>query len=276
MPRLKNNQVLIDPDTVPRPVVGHGVNFRTGADGLEVEAHHHCKAQLIYVARGVVKCEVQKGFWIVPPQCAIWIPGGTIHSAQGVGTIDIFMLFVAPRSAPKTLDTCCAVSISPLLRELLQRCTEFPDLYPARGVESRLVAVLLDELAAAPVEKLYLPMPSDERLRKIGEKMMANPDDRATVQQWAKRIGASERTLSRLVLQETGMSFGHWRQQFHIIQALQWLSQGASVQSVALDLGYESASSFVLMFRKAMGTSPARYMAQRLVDSAALSRSPSD
>lgn len=264
MAKHKGNEVLIDPDTVPRPVVGHGFNFKTGTVGLEVEAHHHRKAQLIYVARGVVKCEVEQGLWIVPPQCAIWIPGGTRHSAQGVGTIDIFTLFVEPRSAPTMPDACCAVSVSSLLRELLLRCARFPALYPVRGTESRLVAVLLDELATAPLEKLYLPMPSDTRLRKIADKLTANPADRATVQQWAKRIGASERTLSRLVLQETGMSFGHWRQQLHIILALQWLSKGASVQSVAADLGYENASGFVFMFRKAMGSSPARYMASKL------------
>ena len=65
------------------------------------------------------------------------------------------------------------------------------------------------------------------------------------------------------------MSFGRWRQQLHVILAMQWLIQGASVQSVAIDLGYESASSFVVMFRKAMGASPARYMTQRLAGSAA-------
>lgn len=36
------------------------------------------------------------------------------------------------------------------------------------------------------------------------------------------------------------------------------------MQSVANDLGYESASSFVTMFRKALGTSPARDMTRRL------------
>ena len=118
------------------------------------------------------------------------------------------------------------------------------------------MTVLLDELAAAPVEKLHLPMPSDGGLRRIADGMTADPSDRATVHEWAKRIGVSERTLSRLVLQETGMSFGRWRQQLHIILALQWLSQGASVQSVATDLGYESASSFVVMFRKGVGHFP--------------------
>lgn len=264
MPRLNNNEVLIDPDLVPRPVVGHGVNFVTGTAGLEVKAHYHRKAQLIFVKRGVVKCEIQQGLWIVPPQCAIWVPGGTRHSAQGIGTISIFTLFVEPRSAPTMLNTCCAVSVSSLLNELILRCAEFHALYPVRGRESRLVAVLLDELAAAPLERLYLPMPSETRLRKIADILAANPADRATVRQWASRIGTSERTLSRLVQHETGMSFGHWRQQFHVILALQWLSQGTSVQSVASELGYESASSFVFMFRKVMGSSPARYMANKL------------
>lgn len=38
---------------------------------------------------------------------------------------------------------------------------------------------------------------------------------------------------------------------------------GSAVQQVADGLGYESASSFVSMFRKALGTSPGRYMAER-------------
>ncbi len=230
-----------------------------------MDAHHHRKAQLIYMARGVLTCEVSQGLWIVPPQCAVWIPGGTRHSVKGVGAIDVYGLFVEPASAPTLPDACCTVSVSPLLRELLLRCARFPTLYPVKGAESRLVTVLLDELAAAPVEKLHLPMPSDGGLRRIADGMTADPSDRATVHEWAKRIGVSERTLSRLVLQETGMSFGRWRQQLHIILALQWLSQGASVQSVATDLGYESPSSFVVMFRKALGASPARYMTQRLV-----------
>ena len=192
---------LVDPDQVPRPVVAHGRSFVTGAGGLEVEPHHHRKAQLIYVARGVVKCEVSQGLWIVPPQCAVWIPGGTRHSAQGVGTIDIYDLFVEPSLAPTMPDACCAVSVSPLLRELLLRCVNFPALYPVKGAESRLVAVLFDELTAAPVEKLYLPMPSDARLRMIADKLTADPADRATAHKWAKRIGTSERSLRRLVLE---------------------------------------------------------------------------
>jgi AraC-like DNA-binding protein len=73
----------------------------------------------------------------------------------------------------------------------------------------------------------------------------------------------SERNMSRLLLQEIGLSFGRWRRQLHVILSLQRLTRGDSVQTVALELGYENASGFVTMFRKAVGKPPARYLAER-------------
>jgi methylphosphotriester-DNA--protein-cysteine methyltransferase len=56
------------------------------------------------------------------------------------------------------------------------------------------------------------------------------------------------------------MSFGQWRRQFHVITAVRRLTAGDSVQTVAIDLGYESASSFVTMFKKVLGKPPIRYL----------------
>lgn len=137
-------------------------------------------------------------------------------------------------------------------------------------METHLGALLLDEVAVAPVGKLQLPMPTDGRLRKIVEMMMANPSDQGTMKIWARRAGLSERTLARMIARQTGMTFGRWRQQLNIMLALQWLANGATIQRVAIDLGYESAGSFVTMFRKALGTSPGRYMAERQADARVL------
>ncbi len=262
-----NDRDAVGPGLRTKPVVAVGENFATGHGGMELVDHHHHMAQLIYTARGVLTCEVSGGLWIVPPRCAVWIPGGTRHCVKGVGNLEIYSLFLDPAAAPTMPGACGTVSVSTLLRELLLRCAGFSTPYPVDGAESRLVKVLLDELASAPVERLHLPMPADDRLRTIADGMTADPSDRATVHEWASRIGLSERSLSRLVLRETGMTFGRWRQQFHVVLALQWLSQGASVRSVAADLGYESASSFVYMFRKTLGTPPARYISRRLAES---------
>lgn len=42
--------------------------------------------------------------------------------------------------------------------------------------------------------------------------------------------------------------------------ALQSLAEGKSVQRTAEALGYESVSSFISMFRKTLGSPPARYL----------------
>ncbi len=248
-------------DNTPRPVAS--LNARSVAQDWEQAAHSHRKAQLIYAVRGIVNCETEDGVWIVPPQCAVWIPGGIMHSARGSGDTECYCLFVEPAAAPGLPASCCTVAVSPLLRELLLKMVGFPALYEAGGREERLVATLLDELAAAPVEDLHLPMPRDRRLRRLADLLLAAPDDKTAATGWASRIGMSERSMSRLLLAEIGMSFGRWRRQLHVILALRRLTRGDSVQKVALDLGYESAGGFVTMFRKAVGKPPARYLQDR-------------
>lgn len=268
--QLPSSLEWMDPDVVPRPLVSIGTTgivltdlAPQDLDRQELDFHRHRKGQLLLLLRGVLTGELEGGFWIVPPQSAIWVPGGVLHKITASGTVECYVVFIDPSVASNLPPNCCTVSATPLLRELVIRSADFPLLYAEGGMESRLVALLLDELAAAPTGNLHLPMPADARLRKIVEAIMNDPADRATMRTWARRVGSSERTLARLLVRETGMSFGRWRQQLHLMLAVKWLGTGSSVQRVANDLGYESAGGFVTMFRKALGTSPGRYMAER-------------
>ena len=76
----------------------------------------------------------------------------------------------------------------------------------------------------------------------------------------ADEYEGSSGSLARLVLSETGLTFGRWRQQLHLIVALRELSAGASVQQVSTTLGYESVTAFITMFKKALGKPPAKYL----------------
>jgi AraC-like DNA-binding protein len=251
------------PEDVPRAVVAFGGEMVT--KGMGLATHEHRKAQLVLALRGVVRCEADQSIWIVPPRCAVWIPGNVPHSMTVAGNVEVYCLFIEPDAAPALPRQCCTLSISPLLERLLMHVTRMPLMYNVDGADGRVAAVLLDQLSVAPVEKLNFPMPVDARLRKIAAAMMADPSDRATIDEWGRRMAIAPRTLTRALKRETGMSFGRWRQQLHILIALQRLDQGASVQTVAFDLGYEGASAFVTMFRKALGKPPARYLAERRI-----------
>lgn len=257
----------MDPDLVPRPVVTMGaagiMTASLSRQETETDFRRHHKGELILALRGVLTCEVEGSLWLVPPQSAIWVPGDVLHKVKAAGTVECYLVFIDPSVASSLPSNCCALSTTPLLRELLIRSASLPVLYADGGMESHLVTLLLDEIAMAPIDNLHLPMPADVRLRKIFEIIMDDPADRGTIQTWARRVGLSERTLARLLTQQTGMSFGRWRQQLHLMLAVKWLGTGSSVQQVAAGLGYESAGSFVTMFSKALGTSPGRYMAGR-------------
>ena len=55
------------------------------------------------------------------------------------------------------------------------------------------------------------------------------------------------------------MTFGKWRQQLRLMQAMRLLAEGAKVTHAALESGYSTPSAFISMFRKTLGTTPSSY-----------------
>ena len=106
---------------------------------------------------------------------------------------------------------------------------------------------------------LQLPMPRDAKLNQLCHALLDAPGDQRPLEAWAATINTSARTLARHFQSETGLSFGAWRQQARVLEAMGRLANGAPVTQVALDLGYESVSAFSAMFRRASGASPSEY-----------------
>lgn len=251
---------VFDPDATDRPAVSRNLDFADYA--AEVPAHVHRKGQMILALHGAVTCTADNQLWIVPPNCGIWIPGGTMHSARAIPNARLSYLFVEPGVA-RLPDHCCALSVTPMIRAMIDRLTLEGDSYPPDGHPARLARVLLDELAEMPHERFNLPVSSNPKIRTIADALTTNPSDRSTQGEWARRVAMSERSLSRLMIRETGLTFGRWRQQLHLVIALRQLAGGASVQGVAAELGYESVNAFITMFQKAMGSTPARFFSSR-------------
>lgn len=260
-----------DPDFVPRPVItlgaaGVDMALRGQHDACQTDSrkeadfHHHRKGQFLLWMRGVLTCEVAGGFWLVPPGGGIWVPGGVQHRMEVAGTVECYVVYVDPAVGDALPRDCCTLSTTPLLRELVIRSATWPMRYEEGGMASRVMTLLLDEMALAQRGQVHLPLPTDKRLARLVEWLMASPADAVGIDSWAARMDMGPRTLSRLVSRETGMSFGRWRRQLHVMLALQWMARGATVQDVADGLGYENASNFVVMFRKVLGETPGRYL----------------
>ena len=222
--------------------------------------HSHPRAQLVYASAGVMTVATGRGTWVVPPQQAVWVPAGITHSVASSGGLAMRTLYVHPAATGALPGDCCVVTVSALLRELILRAAAFSPDAPVSEPEERVLRLILDELASLRPEPLHLPRPLEPRLRAVTDRLSADPADDRPLVGWAQEAGASERTLARLFLRETGLTFGAWRQRLRLLTAIARLAEGQAVTTVAYDLGYESPSAFIAMFRRTLGTSPGRYV----------------
>ncbi len=254
-------QISLDPQGRPLPDPGHPVvgYARTYPDGHVVEPHDHAHAQLLYALGGLMRVETGVGVWVVPPQRAVWIPAHMGHQVSMVGAVEMRSLYVL-EGLEGLPEACQVISVSPLLREMIAAFTTARLDYATQGPESRLASVILDQLRAPVLATLHLPMPGAARLRPIVEAILADPADGRGLRDWARTAGASARTLARLFEAETGLGFRAWRQQVRLHAALARLSAGEAVTSVAFAVGYDSPSAFIAMFRRALGSSPQKYL----------------
>jgi AraC-like DNA-binding protein len=226
-----------------------------------IENHAHDWHQLIYASEGVMWVHTAQGDWVVPPNRAVWVPAGVEHGIELTAKVLVQTIYLAAGISAELPRQCCAVNVSPLLRELIVHTVKLGNLDESIPSRARLIGFLIDQLSVLPAIALQLPLPADERARRAVAWLREHPDDPGLIKSVARRACSSARTLERLFRQETGMTFGKWRQQLRLLQAMQMLAAGRPVTAVALEVGYNSPSAFIAMFKRTLGTTPHRYFA---------------
>ncbi len=247
---------LAEIDSSTMAVIGRASDYPAGH---LIESHAHNKHQLIYAVHGVMMVAADEGQWIVPPTRGIWMPAGQTHRIRCIGIVQMRSIFVHPQIVPHLPDQSHAVGISPLLRELIRAATEVQTPYAADSRDERLMRLLLDELRALKVLPLHLPKPVDARLKKICTRVLAYPDDDSTMSHWARQLDVDVKTIQRLFVRETGMTYGQWRQQARLLHALEKLAVGEKVVDVALSVGYSNPGAFATMFKRQFGETPSDF-----------------
>ena len=243
--------------SIPRPVAAMAKSYPANYAGY---LHSHERAQLLYAASGTMKVLSDWGCWIIPQQRAVWIPAGYPHQTGSIGPMKMRTLYIREDACPPAAPQGPRMlAVSALLRELVLRATKMPIEYDEQGHDGNLITALLGEIDWTPLHPVSLPPLRDTRLRSIEAALMKNPGDTRTLEEWAKRIGSSARTLSRLFRQEAQVSFQAWREQVRTFASLPLLAERRPLTEIADALGYETAWSFTAMFKRVTGMLPSRY-----------------
>lgn len=101
-----------------------------------------------------------------------------------------------------------------------------------------------------------LPFPRTDPARVVARGLQEDPACPRTAEQWAMHAGVSVRTLRRLFLAETGMTFSAWRAACRVQAACASLLAGIPVQTVATQVGFTTATGFIRAFTRCLGTTP--------------------
>lgn len=243
-------------DSNPTPLAS--LKVKTANYSEELPLHTHRKGQLILTLHGGVTCLTEKTYRIIPKNCAVWIPSGLPHSNTATKNSEILLMFIDPK-LDYLPNHCCTLKISNVLREMIVHFDNFPKNYEPGSHPSNFANVILFELSQMPIEKLSLSISGNIKIKMLIDNLINNPDDKKNIEDWAKHFAMSKKTFERFIISETGMTFGRWRQQILLLIAIERLVSGVSVQNTAYELGYNSVSAFITMFKKNLGKTPSYY-----------------
>ena len=247
----------IDYQKVPREVAALADEYPAG---FVDPRHRHERAQLIFASAGVVSVVSEQGSYVVPPQRAVWIPGGVYHEAHCRTAVSLRTLYIDESARSELPTRCRVIAVPPLLRELILEAAVMKIEYEVDGRDGRIMDLILDELCSVPDARLHVPMPISRRLVNICTEILDDPARSDTIDDLAKKAGCSRRTFTRSFRKETQMSFSSWRRHVRLLEATSRLAEGQPVTRVAFDVGYSSQSAFTAMFHRVFGTTPTEYL----------------
>ncbi|MBL3803267.1 AraC family transcriptional regulator [Streptomyces sp. BRB081] len=221
----------------------------------EWSPHAHPLHELVWVRGGTLTSRVADRIFTVSEGHGLWMPAGTVHGGRATAGAEFHDAFFAPERTPFAFREPVAITMTPLLESLLAHLAR-TDLQAA--ARARAEAVVFDVLEPSD-RQFALQLPGDPRIDPIAGALLDDPGDGRSLEEWARELGTSERTVTRAFRHTTGLSFAQWRQLLRAHRALILLSGGHDVATVSEVLGYAQPSSFIAAFRRVMGTTPGAF-----------------
>lgn len=200
---------------------------------------------IVLVLTGMVRIDAPAPARIVPAGHAIVAPDRDLMRMTALRPSNLMLTEAADIAAePDDL-----LPISHTLAAILG--SNYPSFQARHGR-----SLLLEDLRRSRPVRCGVRMPSDPRAQRVAEAIFADPADPRSLNEFAHQSGASRRTLLRLFVAETGMTFRQFRRHARICCALTRFAGGEAIQDVALAVGYESTPAFIAAFRAVTGTTP--------------------
>lgn len=224
-----------------------------------VPPHWHDCGQLVYSGIQTVSAKTIEGCWVVPPSRALWIPTGVVHQVFCRSERQMAIVYIRTTATGRRWGATCTISVTALLRELIRYAGR--DRFFRAGLrhQTTVARMILEEIEQAERYSIAPRMPTDKRARAAAELVLASPGEHVSTRELGQMIGASERTLQRHFVTETGLSLRTWRAMVQLQKAVELLEAGMTIKAASLNLGYNDTGSFIRLFKRLLGATPTKW-----------------
>lgn len=217
------------------------------------QSHMHDTAQLSYAVGDVMYVIIDDYSYIVPPNMGIYIPAQTDHRADMNKKIKVQSIRFEGDLFKLLPQNVQLIHLSELAQQIINKLCIKLEGQTKNNIVSNLLAVLLDEIHSSKHYDYAIKIPKEPHLYKVYTLFKNSLDYYPSLVVAADHVHINSRTLTRLFIKNTGMSFVTWKQQFIFVRSIELLYKYKQTKSVAYALGYNSESAFIAMFKKMSG-----------------------
>ena len=242
--------------------------FHLATGEMDTQLHKHTKAQFAYAEGGYLYIGIGEKVWFLPARHYMWIPAGLEHRIWSPSSsVKMFTIyFDVKKNEADFYGRSGIYFVNDLLREMILYTQKW-DGHIDKEDHTRYIfamaikAILPDMDTRNSLMQFTLPVPKDQRLARIESYIRSELAEPVSLGQLAKKFGMSSRTLSRLFMQDLGMSYIQFLKTIRMIKAFELLVEHKhTIREIAFKLGYSSVPTFSNVFFQGTGIRPTQYM----------------
>ncbi|MEM7340648.1 MAG: helix-turn-helix domain-containing protein [Actinomycetota bacterium] len=209
--------------------------------------HHH----LVWGPDTPLQVQTPNLSMLVSQPFGLWIPAQHHYDVACASPWWVARFDAA--TCPASWERLTQIALGDVVGPMLMHVHRFPERAWAGSLASAVVEHIHEAMTTNPVP---IRFPTDPRARQVADALAADPSNPTELVGWAPIVGASERTLRRLFVDQTGTPFRRWRLRLRAQTATRLLQEGVAVGEVALRCGYRSPDSLARAFRAEFGVAP--------------------
>jgi len=220
---------------------------------------------LAYAAHGSMRLEIDSQFLFLQPTKAAWIPANVEVNAEISQSITCCSILFEPLNFPEHSEKVQTIDLTPLSRHMILHCKRWNNKINAAEIKARTFFLALAQILVEGMDNPttdWVPRGSSTLVSRAVDLTMERYMKQLEIGEIATDLAISDRTLSRRVVDETGMTWSNLLRRIRIIHARELLTTTDSqITRVAADVGYQSQSAFNRAFKEETLLTPSEFVA---------------